>query len=171
MWNEPCRELKVKAGTLQNFVTEILNSASCEDTTSVHNSLGRYRCFTTTEQVLDVLSTWWALLHYQEHNPTPSCDLAMLCIAFVLVSLWRLWCSVEPLHRDQVEWALEVPLPGLILWSWPLRSVDNTECLQPSLENLPDLVLTYHCPHHNSLCIFKRKFPISCNRSGTVPGT
>jgi hypothetical protein len=171
MWNEPCSELKVKAGTLQKLVTEILNSALCEDTTCVHNSLGSYRCFTTAKQVLDVLSTWGALLQYPEDNPTPSCDLAILCLALILLSLWRLGCSVEPLHKDQEEWALEVPLPGLILWSWPLRSVDNTECPQLSLENFSDLVLTDHCPHHNSLCIFKRKFPISCNRSWTIPGS
>jgi hypothetical protein len=105
MWNEPCSELKVKAGTLQNLVTEILNSALCEDTTCVHNSLGSYRCSTVTKQVLDVLSNWWSLLQYPEDNPTPSCDLGILCLALVLVSLWRLGCSVEPLHKDQEEWA------------------------------------------------------------------
>jgi hypothetical protein len=103
MWNEPHSELKVKAGTLQNLVTEILNSALCEDTTCVHNSLGSYRCFTTAKQVLDVLSTWGALLQYPEDNPTPSCDLAILYLALILLSLWRLGCSVEPLHKDQEE--------------------------------------------------------------------
>ncbi|XP_073908425.1 uncharacterized protein isoform X1 [Castor canadensis] len=58
MLDEPCSELKLKAGTLQNLVTEILNSALCEDTTCIHNFLGSYRCFTTTEQMLDVLFTW-----------------------------------------------------------------------------------------------------------------
>jgi hypothetical protein len=58
MLDEPCSELKLKARNLQNLVTEILNSALCEDTTCIHNFLGSYRYFTTTKQMLDVLFTW-----------------------------------------------------------------------------------------------------------------
>jgi hypothetical protein len=46
------------ASMLKNLVAEVFNSVLFKDTIFLHNFLGNYQSFTTTNQVLDMLFTW-----------------------------------------------------------------------------------------------------------------
>jgi hypothetical protein len=48
----------LKANTLENLVARAFSFVLCEDTIFLHNFIGSYRSFTTTEQMLDMLFIW-----------------------------------------------------------------------------------------------------------------
>jgi predicted RNA-binding protein len=55
-----------KTGSLEILMDQVLPSVMFEDTIFVHDFLGNYQHFTTTEQVLNIVFTWWVLVQYPE---------------------------------------------------------------------------------------------------------